>query len=75
MKTTRNLQTFSDILIPRREEFSNFLWVSRKLNLATAYKREIKPYPHTIKQDVMDSIRMQEIIENVSLTKLEIGKN
>lgn len=66
MDNTRSLATFNDILTPRREEFSNFLWVSRKLNLALAIKREVRPTPKSLKHDVLDSIRMQEIIENVS---------
>lgn len=67
MSMDRNIETFKDILVPRREECSNLMWVSRKLNLAVAYEREVRPKPDSIKQHVLDSIRMQEIIENVCI--------
>lgn len=70
METEKNLSSFTDILRPRREECSNLMWVSRTLHLAVAYKRDVKPNPNWIKQQVLDSVRMQEIIENVNMVMI-----
>lgn len=67
MENNKNISDFCDILEARRQETSNFLWVSRKLNLALAVKRENRPTPKSLKQDVLDSLKIQELIENVSL--------
>lgn len=66
MENERNLKTFCDILEPRKQEYSNFLWASRKLNLKLAVIKEVRPTPKSLKRDVLDSLKIQELIENVS---------
>ncbi|GLV33264.1 Glyceronephosphate O-acyltransferase [Carabus blaptoides fortunei] len=60
------LNAFSDILGPRRNEISNFLWVSRKLDTVLAYKQNQKQVPAVHKKEVASSQRMQELIKQIS---------
>lgn len=59
------MESFSDILEPRRLEKSNFLWVSRKLNTVVAFTQTVKPKPDTHKKQVLQSENIQEIINKV----------
>lgn len=59
------MELFSDILEPRRQEKSNFLWVSRKLNTVVAFKQTVRPKPDIHKKQVLQSEYTQEIINKV----------
>lgn len=63
----RNLQQFRDILEARRVETSNFMWISRELKTTVAYKQRVKPSPQWHKQEVLQSLKVQEIIRKVIL--------
>lgn len=63
----RHLSEFVDILEPRRNEFSNFMWASREVNLLLP-NRQIKPVaPDSHKVNVFNSPRIQLLIERVNL--------
>lgn len=59
----RSLVAFKDILKERRQEYSNFMWISRHLNPKVAYERLIKPTPKFHKEEVLKSRKIQEVIE------------
>lgn len=59
------LNSFSDILTPRRNEFSNFSWVSRKLDTVLAFKQSQKQTPAGHKKEVASSQPIQKLIEKV----------
>lgn len=61
------MESFNDILEPRRQETSNFVWVSRKLNTSLAFKQCGRPKPGAHKKGVLQSERIKEFIEKVSL--------
>lgn len=59
------LNLFEDILEPRRQEISNFLWVSRELSTKTPNKQPKKRSSLEIKLGVLNSLKMQTLIEKV----------
>uniref|UniRef100_A0A1Y1NBK6 Phospholipid/glycerol acyltransferase domain-containing protein n=1 Tax=Photinus pyralis TaxID=7054 RepID=A0A1Y1NBK6_PHOPY len=73
--TSKYLQSFKDILTDRRTEYSNFMWISRHLDPKAAYERLIKPTPNFHKEEVLRSVKIQEIIDRISReTGLQKGK-
>lgn len=56
---------YEDILAPRRQEISNFMWVSRQLNPQIAYKQTTKPTPQSHKDAVVQSAKIQELLIDV----------
>ncbi|XP_044744728.1 dihydroxyacetone phosphate acyltransferase [Coccinella septempunctata] len=60
---------FDDILEPRRKDLSNYYWVSRKIDTTVAFKQPIRPTPESHKEDVINHIRIQELLEAISIEK------
>lgn len=58
-------RTYTNFLQERQREFSNFLWVSRGLDLKIAYKQIVKPSPKTHKQAVLNSPKILELVTKV----------
>lgn len=64
---SRSLHSFKDILEPRRNENSNFVWVSRELHSVVPYKQLTKPTPKHIKDEVLHTPKIQNLINKVSM--------
>lgn len=59
------IELFRNILEERRQETSNFMWVSRKLNTVVSYKQSKKPTPNDHKVSVLQSAKIQDFIRKV----------
>nr|CAI5869678.1 unnamed protein product [Callosobruchus analis] len=57
---------YEDFLEFRRQENSNFLWVSRTLYPQVACVQETPPTPSFHKQEVLQSQKIQELLEKLS---------
>lgn len=69
---------YENFLQCRREEVSNWMWVSKRLDLKVAYDQgKIRPTPHSHKEAVLNSPKIQDLLtqisikENVPKSKLE----
>lgn len=56
---------YEDILEPRRKEYSNFLYTGRAINAQIAFKQNIKPTPQSHKEDVVKSVKIQQLLTKV----------
>lgn len=57
------MEEYKDILIPRREDFSTFIYMLRGFDMQTAFKQAEKR-----KIDVLTSEKVQYLIEKVAFT-------
>ncbi|XP_044263881.1 dihydroxyacetone phosphate acyltransferase [Tribolium madens] len=57
---------YQDILAPRKQECSNFMWASRQLNPQIAFKQDQKPSPQYHKDEVVKSPKIQELLITLS---------
>ncbi|VEN59671.1 unnamed protein product [Callosobruchus maculatus] len=60
---------YEDFLEFRRQENSNFLWVSRTLHPQVAYIQETPPTPSLHKHEVLHSPKIQELLEKLSIAQ------
>lgn len=63
----RNINHFKDIIEPRRQEKSNFMYMSRSLdNIMSPYLDTIKLTPTQLKNETLKSRTIQYLIEMVN---------
>ena len=63
-ETTRSLLDFKDILLDRYGT-SDFMWMSQEWQPHVAYLHNLKTNPQKIKCDVLESPRVQHVIQEV----------
>lgn len=67
---SRNLNSFRDILKCRRDEASNFMWVSRPMNLVVPYRQLKRRTPKKHKIEVLESQAICDLINRVRILLL-----
>lgn len=59
---------FENILEPRRQEISNFIWASRELHPKVPHKQLRKIGPGEMKLEVLNSPKIRSLIEKVCIS-------